>query len=56
MRKEYSLKTLRKRSGPLKTDGNAIKIPVNLRINASVLSDIKTEAERQGVPYQTLNW
>ena len=54
MKKEYDLKKLRKRSTPLKVDPRANKVPISLRIDASVLIDIKTEAQRLGIPYQTL--
>ena len=54
MKKEYSLKKLKKRNTPLKTDKTAVKVPISIRINGTVLSDLKTEAERQGIPYQTL--
>ena len=51
MRKEYNLKELKRRNGKLETDKTAVKIPVSLRIDGIVLSDIKTEAEKQGLPY-----
>ena len=54
MKREYSLKKLKKRNGPVKTDKTAVKVPISLRIDGTVLSDLKTEAERQGIPYQTL--
>ena len=54
MKKEYDLKKLRKRSSSVKVDTGAGKIPISLRIDGSVLSEIKTEANRQGIPYQTL--
>ena len=54
MKKEYSLKKLKKRPGRVKTDSQVIKTPVSLRIDSAVLADLKTEAHRQGTPYQTL--
>ena len=54
MKKEYNLKKLKKRSERVKVDPEAAKIPISLRINGAVLADLKTEAQRQGTPYQTL--
>ena len=54
MKKEYDLKKLKKRPGAVKTDKDAAKLPVSLRLDGSVLAAIKTEAERLGIPYQTL--
>ena len=54
MKKEYDLKKLKKRPGKVKTSSGATKIAISLRLDASVLSDIRTEAERLGIPYQTL--
>ena len=31
-----------------------MKTPVSLRLDGADLSDIRTEAERMGIPYQTL--
>ena len=54
MRKEYDLKNLRKRPGKARSDKSAAKIPVGLRLNGSDLALLKSEAERRGIPYQTL--
>ena len=54
MKKEYDLKKLTKRPGKVKIDKPALKVPVSIRLDGSVLAAIKTEAERLGVPYQTL--
>ncbi|MEZ4815346.1 MAG: hypothetical protein R3A80_09110 [Bdellovibrionota bacterium] len=54
MKKEYDLKKLKKRPGKVKVDPEAAKVPVSLRIDGVDLADLKTEAERLGVPYQTL--
>ena len=54
MKKEYDLKKLKKRPGRVKTDKDAVKLPVSLRLDGSVLAAIKTEADRLGIPYQTL--
>ena len=54
MKKEYNLGKLRKRPGKLKTDPDAAKIPISIRLDGAVLSDLRSEAERLGIPYQTL--
>lgn len=54
MKKEYDLKKLKKRPGKVKVDPEAAKVPVSLRIDGVDLADLKTEAERLGMPYQTL--
>jgi predicted DNA binding CopG/RHH family protein len=53
MKKEYDLSKLKKRPGKAKSDVNAAKTPISIRIEASVLADLRTEAERLGIPYQT---
>jgi len=54
MKKEYDLKNLKKRSGKVRVDKSAAKIPVGLRLDGSDLALLKSEAERRGIPYQTL--
>lgn len=54
MRQEYELKKLRKRPGTLRVDESAAKVPVSLRLDGSDLAQLKTEAEKRGIPYQTL--
>ena len=54
MKKEYDLGRLRKRPGKVKTDPDAGKTPISIRLDGSVLADLRTEAERLGIPYQTL--
>ena len=54
MKKEYDLKKLKKRPGKVKIDKDAVKVPISVRLDGSVLAAIKTEAERLGIPYQTL--
>ncbi len=54
MKKEYDLRKMKKRPGRVKTDKGAVKLPVSLRLDGSVLAAIKTEADRLGIPYQTL--
>ena len=54
MRKEYDLKKLKKRPGKVKIEKDAVKMPISIRLDGSVLAAIKTEADRLGIPYQTL--
>jgi len=54
MRDEYDLKKLKRRSGKTKFDPNAGKVATSLRIDASVSAFFREEANRTGVPYQTL--
>lgn len=54
MKKNYDLKTLKKRPGKVKVDPEASRIMISLKMDANNLADIKTEAERLGMPYQTL--
>jgi predicted DNA binding CopG/RHH family protein len=54
MKKEYDVGKLRKRLGKVKTDPDAGKTPISIRLDGVVLADLRTEAERLGIPYQTL--
>ena len=53
MKKEYDLKKLKRRPGSPKSDPEASRVPISIRLNGSVLAALKTESERQGIPYQT---
>ena len=53
MKKEYDLKKLKRRPGKVKTDEAAAKTPISIRLDGSVLAELKTEADRLGIPYQT---
>lgn len=53
MKKEYDLKNLRKRPGKPKTDPGATKVPVSIRLDGAVLAQLRTEARRLGIGYQT---
>jgi uncharacterized protein (DUF4415 family) len=53
MRDEYNLKKLRKRAGKPKVDPAAAKVPVSIRLDGAVLAELRTEAHRLGIPYQT---
>jgi predicted DNA binding CopG/RHH family protein len=54
MKKEYNLSKLKKRPGKVKTDLDAAKTPISIRLDGGVLADLRSEAERLGIPYQTL--
>lgn len=54
MKKNYDLKTLKKKVGKTKVDPDSIRTMISLKIDANNLADIKNEAERLGMPYQTL--
>jgi predicted DNA binding CopG/RHH family protein len=54
MKKEYNLDKLRKRQGKVKVDPDAAKIPISIRLDGSILADLRSEAERLGIPYQTM--
>jgi predicted DNA binding CopG/RHH family protein len=54
MKKEYDLKSLKKRPGKVKVDAESTKTPISIRLDGAVLADLRTEAERMGIPYQTL--
>lgn len=54
MKKEYDLSKLKKRPGKVKVSSEAAKVPISIRLDGSDLAKLKTEAERQGIPYQTL--
>lgn len=53
MKKEYDLKTLKRRPDKVKVDKEAAKVPISLRLDGGVLASLKTEAEQLGIPYQT---
>ncbi len=54
MKREYNLGKLRKRPGKVKSDPDAAKTPISIRLDGTVLSDLRSEADRLGIPYQTL--
>ena len=54
MKKEYNLSKLIKRPGKAKVDPDAAKTPISIRLDGAVLADLQSEAERLGIPYQTL--
>ena len=54
MKKEYNLKKLKKRPDTLKTSSDAAKVHLSIRLDGGELAEIRTEASRMGIPYQTL--
>jgi predicted DNA binding CopG/RHH family protein len=45
---------LKKRPGKVKVDSEAGKIPISIRMDAYDISALRDEADRLGIPYQTL--
>ena len=54
MKREYDFSKAKKRSERVKVDADVAKIPTSIRLDGSILAWYRTEAERQGIPYQTL--
>lgn len=54
MKKEYDLRSLKKRKGKVKVSAEAAKVPISFRIDGSDLAMLKKRAERLGIGYQTL--
>jgi predicted DNA binding CopG/RHH family protein len=54
MKREYNLGELRKRPGKVRIDPDAAKTPISIRLDGTVLADLRSEAHRLGIPYQTL--
>lgn len=54
MKNNYDLKKLKKRANKVKVDKSAAKVPISLRLDGSDLAALKEEADRMGIPYQTL--
>lgn len=53
MKREYDLKKLKKRP-ETKISADAAKVPISIRLDGGELAELRTEAERLGIPYQTL--
>ncbi len=53
LKKHYDLKNLKKRPGKPRTDPAAAKVPVSIRLDGAVLAQLRTEALRLGIGYQT---
>lgn len=54
MKDKYDLTKLKKRPGKVKVDPEAGKTMISIRLDGNDLGDIKREALRLGIPYQTL--
>jgi uncharacterized protein (DUF4415 family) len=54
MKKEYDLSKLKRRKARVAIPASELKTMISLRMDIDVLSWLKTEAERTGIPYQTL--
>jgi predicted DNA binding CopG/RHH family protein len=54
MKSNYDLKNMKRREGPVKVDPEAGRIAISIKVDASDLGDIRVEAQRRGIPYQTL--
>ena len=55
MKDEYDLDKMKRREGKMKIlSEEEVKIPTSLRLAPSVISLLRDEADRLGIPYQTL--
>lgn len=54
MKDKYDLSKLKKRPGKVKVDPEASKTMISIRLDGNDLGDVKREAVRLGIPYQTL--
>ncbi len=54
MKKEYDIKNMKRRPGRTRVYPEAAKIAISIRLDAMVVNDLKNEADRLAVPYQTL--
>ena len=55
MKDEYDVKNMKRRPGKVRVlTEEEIKIPVSLRLGPTDLALLKDEADRLGIPYQTL--
>lgn len=54
MKDKYDLSKLKKLPGKIKIDPEAIKTMISIRLDGNDLGDVKREALRLGMPYQTL--
>lgn len=52
MKKEYDLENMEER--PNRYDEKASKVQISLRLDGSLIAEVKEEALRLGIPYQTL--
>ena len=54
MKKEYDLTSLKKRKAKVKTSSDAAKVQLSIRLDGSDLAQLREDADRLGIPYQTL--
>jgi predicted DNA binding CopG/RHH family protein len=54
MRDEYDFTKMKKRPGKVRVIPDASKVPLSIRLEAATLTKLRIEAERLGIPYQTL--
>jgi predicted DNA binding CopG/RHH family protein len=54
MQDEYDFDKMKRRPGPVKVDPECVNSTISIRMKSIDLADIKTEARRSGLPYQTL--
>jgi predicted DNA binding CopG/RHH family protein len=53
MKKEYDLSKLKKRKPARALTEEETKVPISIRVAGCDVADLKTEAHRLGIPYQT---
>lgn len=54
MKDEYNFGKMKKRPGKVKVDPEAGKTMISIRLDGNLIGDLKREASRLGIPYQTL--
>ncbi len=54
MKDNYKLKDLKRRPGKVKVYPEAGKTPISIRFDTYDISALRDEADRLGIPYQTL--
>jgi hypothetical protein len=55
MKKEYDLAKMKRRPGPVKViPESELKFMISIRLDGNDIGDLKREALRLGIPYQTL--
>ncbi len=54
MRDEYDFSKMKRRPGKVKVYPEAAKSLISIRLDVNDLSQLKDEADRLGIPYQTL--
>jgi|APGre2960657468_1045069.scaffolds.fasta_scaffold05283_7 predicted DNA binding CopG/RHH family protein len=54
MKDNYDLTKLKKRPKKSKADQEVTRTSISIKLDSETLGDIKTEAVRMGMPYQTL--